>query len=153
MNTIDRLKAHTRLSTSGCWLWTGYRDRNSYGRITVDKRSRYAHRVAFTELRGPIPKGRVLAHVVCDRPACINPGHLEPVSNRANVLTGHGITARHARATHCIHGHRLAGENVYIDARGHRHCRTCRRAAVVRYRAKLAAAGKRRPDQPVRCAL
>jgi len=30
--------------------------------------------------------------------------------------------------TSCIHGHLYDDDNTYIDSRGHRHCRACRRA-------------------------
>jgi hypothetical protein len=30
--------------------------------------------------------------------------------------------------THCARGHELAGENLGVDARGHRYCKACRRA-------------------------
>jgi hypothetical protein len=52
---------------------------------------------------------------------------MEVVTQRENLLRGNGITARRARQTHCIHGHELSGDNLYLHKKG-RQCKTCRRA-------------------------
>jgi hypothetical protein len=63
--------------------------REGYGRATVkaEKRSvpRMAHRVMWERLRGPIPPSFVLDHL-CGRKACVNPDHLEPVTQAENIL-------------------------------------------------------------------
>lgn len=41
--------------------------------------------------------------------------------------------------THCIRGHELAGENLYIKPNGERQCRTCRRNVVKRIMAERSA--------------
>jgi hypothetical protein len=43
-----------------------------------------AHRVVYERVRGPIPKGLVLDHL-CRNPGCVNPEHLEPVSQATNL--------------------------------------------------------------------
>lgn len=47
--------------------------------------------------------------------------------------------------THCKAGHPYSGENLYIDTRGGRQCRECRRAAVRRSRAKRRPGGSSAP--------
>lgn len=60
---------------SGCWLWTGYCNKDGYGRITIDATTRYAHRVSWFLQNGEIPNGAFVCHR-CDTPACVNPDHL-----------------------------------------------------------------------------
>lgn len=63
--------------TDFCWLWKGSRRAKSYGLISVDGKPTGAHRVAYELLVGPIPKGQVVRHYVCDNPCCVNPAHLK----------------------------------------------------------------------------
>lgn len=124
----------------GCWLWTGHTV-NGYGR---DGSGRRVHRVAYEELVTLIPEGLHLDHL-CRVRNCVNPEHLEPVTNRENVLRGIGLTARYARKTHCPQGHPYSGENLVYH--GHsRHCRICRRAQSRRYRQKKRLARSSEPS-------
>lgn len=55
--------------------------------------------------------------------------HTEPRTNRENILRGSGRAADNARKTHCVHGHPLEGENLYLwqrpDGGWNRQCKTC----------------------------
>lgn len=115
----------------GCWEWCGSRNQQGYGNFRAQK----AHRVAYELLVGPIPQGMILDHL-CRNHGCVNPMHLEPVSNRENVLRGVGPTALSARKTHCVNGHEFTDENTYRrkDAPG-RKCRICMKAQMEDYRA------------------
>lgn len=122
-----------------CWEW--YRlDKTGYGRYTFwnataqKVQSIMAHRVSYQLLVGDIPSGIVLDHL-CRNRACVNPDHLEMVTNRENILRGSGLAAQNARKTHCKRGHALTPDNIKPSKDGHRRCLTCvRHAAKLRVR-------------------
>lgn len=111
--------------TPTCWVWTASRGTQGYGKFRVGKAHLGAHRVAYLEEIGEIPDGLVLDHL-CRNTSCVNPAHLEPVSEQENILRGVGVTAVNAAKTHCIRGHEFTPENIYAVPGG-RACRTCRR--------------------------
>lgn len=112
------------LDDNGCWLWTASKDRGGYGRVRIAGRLLKAHRAAYEQLIGPIPEGMTIDHL-CRVRACVNPHHVEVVTRGENVLRGNGFSGTHARMTHCVRGHPLSGDNLYVTKQGQRHCRTC----------------------------
>lgn len=66
-----------------CWMWSGRTDDDGYGVISVNRKNRRAHRVAFEMHHGRAPVGFVLHS--CDEPGCVNPGHLREGSNVDNM--------------------------------------------------------------------
>lgn len=112
---------------TGCWGWTAATDYKGYGKLGWRGRTSLAHRVAWEVFRGPIPPDMQLDHL-CRTRCCINPDHLRVCTNRENVLCGIGVTARNATATHCPRGHALSGDNLYLQDRTKRSCKTCRTA-------------------------
>jgi len=98
-----------------CWLWTGAKDKDGYGRFRLADKVIYAH--AF--LIGKAPNALQWDHL-CRAHACINPDHLEAVTQHSNILRGQSPSAKQARQTHCLHGHPLADTNLYIDPKGKR---------------------------------
>jgi hypothetical protein len=134
MTAIDRFANKVALTDAGCLVWLAGLAGAGYGHFhttqTAQEKARdvYAHRWSYEHHVGPIPDGLHLDHL-CRNPACVNPDHLEPVSQRENTMRGTGFSARNAAKTRCDHGHRFTAENTYVDREGYRHCRTCRRAA------------------------
>lgn len=127
---MDRFIEKLLVMPNGCWEWTGCitkGERGGYGRISIGNRKlALAHRVAYELYVGPIPEGLTLDHL-CRVRHCVNPTHLEPVTQRENCLRGESRAARHARQTHCVHGHPLSGDNLYTYPNGRRKraCLTC----------------------------
>ena len=58
-----------------CWLWTGSTLINGYGRMRIDGRSVYFHRLSYHIYVGPIPEGHLVCHK-CDVRNCVRPDHL-----------------------------------------------------------------------------
>jgi HNH endonuclease len=139
----------------GCWIWTGSRMSNGYGRVHANGARVGAHRYVFELFRGPIPRGLELDHrchdpatcsggPTCPHRPCVNPWHLEPVDRRRNnaperksgSLTG----------PTCRRGHDLTAPGAIIVAveagrtNPHRWCAACyrpaQRAAWRRYAAR-----------------
>ncbi len=89
--------------TTDCWLWTGtilkssVQSRNGYGLFHPRQREGspnlvYAHRYAYEAIKGPIPAGLQIDHL-CRVHNCVNPDHLEAVTQLENMRRG-----REARA-------------------------------------------------------
>jgi hypothetical protein len=124
-----------------CWMWTASLNTGGYGQFAYRGRPLRAHRVAYELLICDIPAGLQLDHLCRVRP-CVNPWHLEPVTNDVNMARGELRSYVHPVKTHCKHGHELSGDNVRRDPDGHRRCRTCeRRDSLAGYYRRKARAG------------
>jgi len=123
-------------ATGDCWQWTGNgrggRLKN-YGRVKYQGRGQAAHRCVWEMLVGKIPKGLVIDHL-CKNTLCVNPDHLEPVTQAENIrrgATGTNQAKTNLLKTHCPQGHEYAGENLRVRKNGHRVCRICDNARVL----------------------
>lgn len=126
-HTLESLIAKSvPVTESGCWLWLGSTSLG-YAYASFMGTTRRVHRVVYELTHGPLPTGVTLDHL-CRVRCCINPSHLEPVTNKENVLRGIGITAVNAKKTACLRGHPYTDENVYPGDPNKRVCRTCKRA-------------------------
>ena len=103
---------------------TGYPSGYAEGKQTT------AHRAAWINTYGPIPDGLFVLHM-CDNPVCINLDHLflgTHADNMKDKADKRRCANQHTAKTHCIRGHEFTDENTYVDPRGWRVCRACRRA-------------------------
>ena len=132
-----------KATETSCWTWTGAINGHGYGNLRVDGRVRGAHRVAYELSVGPIPEGMELDHLchsadpdcaggtTCIHRRCVNPAHLEPVTQFVNWQRGKSPHALDARKTHCTQGHEFTPENTRVyPYRNQRVCLTCKRAAA-----------------------
>ena len=110
---------------SGCWLWTAATWRG-YGAISFGGRDRRAHVVMYELLVGPVPPGLQLDHL-CRVRSCVNPAHLQPVTNRENALRGISFSARNAAKKACVRGHPFDAVNTRVLPSGWRSCKACNR--------------------------
>ena len=105
-----------------CWIWIGAKTKSGYGNFFVGPGNMRAHRFSYLAQNGAIPPGMQLDHL-CRNPICVNPLHLEPVTNKENGRRGLKGILR----TSCIHGHPYTPENTVTRKRGDRECRICHR--------------------------
>lgn len=119
----------SRPELGNCWLWTGARDGNGYGR--------FGHLLAHHIPIGKPPKGLEYDHL-CRVPGCVRPEHLEAVTHAENIRRGDAPEAmRQAqlKKTHCPRGHPYDEVNTQLKPGNKRSCRACARAyAYRRYR-------------------
>lgn len=80
-----RILPHVSVSATGCWEWQRYRHPDyGYGYVSYKQKKFATHRIVYTLIHGPIPKGMVVCHK-CDVIACCNPEHLFVASQRDNM--------------------------------------------------------------------
>lgn len=139
MNDDLRTMFEARISpepNTGCWLWIGAHASNGYGVFGSRWHRGYAHRLAWELFHGPIPAGLQIDHL-CRVRSCVNPAHLEPVTQAVNKARGEA-GQHNARKTHCPYGHEYTPANVKLSKLGGRQCKRCRILDQRRRRARLA---------------
>lgn len=113
-----------RADLGPCWIWTGRRAHNGYGRVKFAGRDQAVHRITYELVNGPIPDGLEPDHL-CRIRACCRPDHLEPVTHVVNCRRG-GFAAR----SECAYGHPYTEGSFYIRVRPscqERVCLACQR--------------------------
>ncbi len=133
----QRFEARVDRQPNGCWHWTGtlfvktgYGQFHLWDSATKTSTLSLAHRVSHELHIGPIPEGLVIDHL-CRVRHCVNPDHLEAVSQRTNMLRGVAPAAIAVRENRCARGHEFTPENTIVrnrDGRTKRDCRECTRA-------------------------
>jgi hypothetical protein len=112
--------------TASCWIWianTRTVGGPPYGRFFDGDRMVQAHRFSYQISIGPIPDGHQIDHL-CRNTLCVRPDHLEPVTQRENVLRGFSPIAINARKKFCLRGHKFTEENTVV-IKTSRYCRAC----------------------------
>ena len=111
-------------------------DARGYGTMKINNIPQKAHRVAYELQNGPIKPGMVIDHL-CRNPSCVNPSHLEQVTDSENILRGKGPAAKNARKTHCNRGHEFSENNLMSTSTNKRRCKICARDYARARRDKL----------------
>lgn len=98
---------------SGCIEWTGQQSGHGYGKVNLEGKRYYAHRVAYEHSHGTIPEGLVINHI-CGFRSCVNPDHLEAITQTQNKQFK--TTAARTRGTYF---HRSTGKwNARVQVNG-----------------------------------
>jgi hypothetical protein len=115
---------------SGCWLWLGFlTGSRGYGYLQVNGKSIRAHRFSYEKYKGAI--GDAVIDHLCNVPSCVNPDHLEAVTQKINTRRAH---ANRVKVKFCPKGHPKFGSNIYINPKnGNAACRECVRLSVRKY--------------------
>jgi hypothetical protein len=116
--------------TDKCWLWIGCKTHNGYGQMRRNNKGILVHRYSYIMTKGDIPEGLVIDHL-CRVRNCVNPDHLEAVTNAENLRRGIP-----GNKTHCLKGHEYNENNTAFYS-GYKYCKTCNREKSRRIRASI----------------
>lgn len=122
------------VTESGCWLWLRGCNSDGYACMTVGITSTRVHKWAYEKYKHIVPTKMTLDHL-CRVRSCVNPDHLDCISNWENSFRGDTLTGINARKTHCKNGHEFTAQNTEVYKTKNRkwsngiirRCKICRR--------------------------
>lgn len=111
-----------------CWEWTAGTTAQGYGGFHPSKTVMVlAHRWSLQQAQGELDPMKVVDHL-CRNRRCVNPDHLEQVTNEENLRRGAGFALRNGMRDSCKNGHPYTADNTYIEPNGNGiRCRACAR--------------------------
>lgn len=79
--------------TATCWNWKAYKHPEGYGMFYLAPKTRLAHRVSYWIFKGPITcecefDETIVVDHLCNNKSCVNPAHLEAVTQSVNTIRG-----------------------------------------------------------------
>lgn len=86
-NIKNRKWPQYKIDENGCWIWQLSLSVDGYASYEVNKKYISGHRYYYEKYKGKIPDGFQLDHL-CGNRACVNPDHLEIVSQTENIRRG-----------------------------------------------------------------
>lgn len=125
-DTLERFYSYVD-KKEGCHLWKGTVAKSGYGVFMLQGNNLVlAHRFSYEQVNGSISEGLHIDHL-CRNRLCVNPDHLEAVTNSENVRRE--LLAKHPRIPgKCSKGHDLTPENTYFHGASQTpRCLTCKR--------------------------
>lgn len=130
MNDIINRFANMVDFTESCWNWTGCKNKDGYGRVSINGVNHYPHRWFYELSYGKVKDGLELDHK-CHNTSCCNPDHLDEVTHLENMRRSFGN--QNTKKTHCKNGHEFTKENTW-NYNGRRHCKICKKENLRRWR-------------------
>lgn len=117
--------------TQTCWIWLGYKERDGYGRISINDRPVFVHRLSFFIHSGRWPKSKMVIDHICGVRNCVNPLHIREVTQMQNCHENSLSSCYFNKLkTHCSKGHEFTKENTKIKkTRNNRNMRVCKQCA------------------------
>lgn len=132
--TVRRFQEKVTVRPDGCWDWKGgtHHKRTGHGLFHIGSTRVRAYSFSYYLATDTCPVDRMFHHL-CERPLCVNPAHVTPITDRHHRQIHHCfITPPHARInglkTRCKRGHDFDQSNTisYIyQGHARRQCRTC----------------------------
>jgi hypothetical protein len=118
---------------NSCWLWVGALSGDGYGSVRTQGCTRGAHRVAWEEAHGPVPRGCSVLHK-CDVPQCVRLSHLFLGTQTDNMADASrkGRLAGRKSASGEHHGSHTHPESVRRGARNGAAVLTEQQVAAIR---------------------
>ena len=110
-----------------CWPWIGAYRADGYGVMKFKDKQYKAHRIAYQLANGTLSPRLTVDHM-CRNKGCVNPAHLEAVTQSVNILRHYDHVGR---KTHCPAGHEYT-----LGKHGQNRCVPCNRANVRRWAKK-----------------
>lgn len=130
------------IKDNGCWIWQGSVDSRGYGQLKSQGITWRAHRFFYVSLVNKIPPNYQIDHL-CKNKLCVNPEHLEPVTQFENMKRS-GVWEKNKGRSHCPKGHEYTPENIANTKR--LTCLQCKREYNREYMKK-----KRLTDKGLSC--
>lgn len=134
MTSAEKFWGRVAKHPDGCWEWAGPAYPNGYGQAHLNGRHT-AHRIAYEMTHGRVDDSLVIDHL-CRNRLCVNPDHLEPVTQSENILRGDlpATNAGRSNSTTCRKGrHPWTEANIFHNATtGKPQCRPCLDASYKR---------------------
>lgn len=121
---MDVTRFFSKVEITGfCWNWKAGLS-HGYGAYWHEGRKVRAHTYCYELLVGPAPEGLQPDHL-CRNTRCVNPDHIEWVTQAENNHRAFGGSFLNSQKTRCPQGHEYDEDNTYVNAKGSRICRQC----------------------------
>lgn len=135
---VDKEGPIVKSELGKCWIWTAsIRKEDGYGNFYLRGKRVYSHKLSYVIASGSFSEDLKLDHL-CRNTSCVNPSHLEPVTDKINIFRGTGVAVTHSKKTHCPRKHLLEPPNLGKAAKktGRRACLACARTHSKYHKAK-----------------